>query len=114
MLEWNLASDPTQSIHTPGGCTQCLGAVTISGDAVVRNSAYYIIAHAAKFIRPNAVRIGSTIPGNLLNVVFKNSDGKKAALVLNDGSTPQTFKIKDGDKEIVSVLYPGAVGTYVW
>jgi glucosylceramidase len=114
VLEWNLASDPTQSIHTNGGCWQCLGAVTISGDAIVRNPAYYTMAHAAKFIRPNAVRIGSTIPGNLLNAVFKNADGKKVALVLNDGSTPQTFKIKDGDKEIVSMLYGGSVGTYVW
>ena len=28
-LEWNLASDPQTGIHTPGGCTTCLGAITI-------------------------------------------------------------------------------------
>ncbi|MGE5313203.1 MAG: glycoside hydrolase family 30 protein [Acidobacteriota bacterium] len=114
VLEWNLASDPGYSIHTDGGCTECLGAVTLAGDAVIRNSAYYILAHAAKFIRPNAVRIGSTMPGTLLNVVFKNADGRKAALVLNDGSATQVFKIKDGAKEIVTALSAGAVGTYVW
>jgi glucosylceramidase len=114
VVEWNLASDPTQSIHTPGGCSKCLGAVTLSGDGIVRNPAYYMLAHAAKFIRPNAVRIGSTIPGNLLNVVFKNADGKKVALVMNDSGVPSSFKIIDGEKEIVSRLLPGAVGTYMW
>ncbi len=114
VLEWNLASDPNLNPHTTGGCTQCLGAVTIYGDAVVRNPAYYIIAHASKFIRPGSVRIGSTIPGTLLNVVFKNSDGKQVALVLNDSQTAQAFKIKDGAKEIISFLKAGAVGTYIW
>jgi len=114
VLEWNLASDPNQNPHTDGGCTQCLGAVTINGNAVTRNPAYYIIAHASKFIRPGSVRIGSTIPGSLMNVAFKNSDGKKVLLVLNDGQTAQAFKIKDGNKEIISVLNAGAVGTYVW
>ena len=59
MLEWNLAADPRHQPHTPGGCTTCLGAVTIDGNQVTRNPAYYIIAHAAKFVRPGSVRIAS-------------------------------------------------------
>lgn len=30
-FEWNLANDPNFNPHTPGGCTQCKGAVTING-----------------------------------------------------------------------------------
>jgi glucosylceramidase len=114
VLEWNLASDPNQDLHTDGGCTQCLGVITINGNVVIRNPAYYIIAHASKFIRPGAVRIGSTIPGSLFNVAFKNSNGIKVVLVLNDSNTTQSLKIKDGEKEIVAILNAGAVGTFVW
>jgi len=52
VLEWNLASDPRYDPHTNGGCTECLGTVTLNGDFVTRNPAYYILAHASKFVRP--------------------------------------------------------------
>ncbi|WP_052695002.1 glycoside hydrolase family 30 protein [Hymenobacter sp. AT01-02] len=39
VLEWNLASDQNFGPHTPGGCSTCLGAVTINGNTVTRNVA---------------------------------------------------------------------------
>jgi glucosylceramidase len=114
VIEWNLASDPTQSIHTPGGCSQCLGAVTISGNAVTRNPAYYIIAHASKFVRPGSVRIQSTFPAGLANVAFKTPGGKRVLIVLNDTQTRQSFKIVAGSLTIPTGLNAQAVGTYVW
>ena len=44
--------------HTPGGCTECKGALTLDG-AINRNVAYYIVAHASKFVIPGSVRIES-------------------------------------------------------
>ena len=58
---WNYAADPQFDPHTDnGGCSMCQGAITIDGDKVTRNIAYYTIAHASKFIRPGSVRISST------------------------------------------------------
>lgn len=114
VLEWNLASDLNLQPHTNGGCTQCLGAITIVGSAVIRNPAYYIIAHASKFVRPGSVRIASTIPDGLQNVAFKTPEGKNVLIVLNDNQIPQAFKILTGTKTITSYLSGGAVGTYVW
>ncbi|MFZ4620389.1 MAG: glycoside hydrolase family 30 protein [Bacteroidota bacterium] len=114
VIEWNLASDPNQDPHTPGGCTECLGALTLSADAVTRNPAYYILAHAAKFVRPGSVRIESTTPGSLMNVAFSRADGKNVIIVLNSGTETQVFKVKDGSKEFTSFLQAGAVGTYIW
>ncbi|HER40559.1 MAG TPA: glucosylceramidase, partial [Salinimicrobium catena] len=63
VLEWNLAADENQDPHTDrGGCDRCLGAVTITGDKVTREPAYYIIAQASKFVRPGSVRIASNLP----------------------------------------------------
>ncbi|MGA9119151.1 MAG: glycoside hydrolase family 30 beta sandwich domain-containing protein [Bacteroidota bacterium] len=114
VLEWNLASDPTQSIHTPGGCSQCLGAVTINGSTVVRNPAYYIMAHAAKFVRPGSVRINSIGPISLPNVAYRRPDGKRVLIVLNDSQIAQTFKIIFGSTTLVSELKAQSAGTYVW
>lgn len=82
-LEWNLANDPTYGPHTPGGCTQCKGALTIDGSAFTRNVAYYIIAHASKFVPAGSTRIGSNIAGPLQNVAFLRPDGKKVLIVFN-------------------------------
>lgn len=114
VLEWNLAADANYNPHTPdGGCTTCLGAITIA-PAVSRNVAYYVIAHASKFVRPGAVRIGSTLNNTLSNVAFKTPDGKKVLIVMNTNSSDQTFNIKDDGKIVTTTLPAGAAGTYVW
>jgi glucosylceramidase len=114
VLEWNLASDATYGPHTPGGCTQCLGAVTIDGNTVTRNVAYYTVAHSSKFVRPGSVRVATNMPANLSNVAYKTPNGKRALIVLNTGSTLQNFNIQYKGKVINTSLYGGSVATYVW
>jgi glucosylceramidase len=113
VIEWNLASDPYYKPHTQGGCSSCLGALTI-GTSVSRNVAYYIIAHASKFVKPGSVRIGSSGVSGLSNVAYKTPEGKKVLIVLNEGSSTQSFNIKFGDKYVTSSLESGSVATYVW
>lgn len=112
-LEWNLASDPNYNPHTPGGCTECKGALTI-GAAITRNVGYYIIAHASKFVPAGSVRISSTVSGDLANVAFLTPQGKKVLIVENDGSTDASVEIKFNNKVAKTALPAGAVGTYVW
>ena len=114
VLEWNLAADPFNGPHTNGGCSVCLPAVTIGGAALVRNSSYYIIAHASKFVRPGSVRVATNVPGNLQNVAFKTPNGKRALIVLNTGSALQAFNIQYKGKVVATALAGGAVATYVW
>lgn len=113
-LEWNLANDPSIGPHTPGGCTQCLGAITINASTVTKNVAYYIVAHASKFVPAGATRISSTTVGALSNVAFKRADGKKVLIVVNEGSANQAFNIRYKGRWAQTVLAPGAVGTYIW
>ena len=112
-LEWNLASDGSYNPHTPGGCTECKGAVTLGG-AIKRNVSYYIVAHASKFVPPGSVRIASNIVGNLYNAAFKTPGGKKVLIVENDGSIEANFNIKFNGQWATYILSAGAVGTYVW
>jgi glucosylceramidase len=114
VLEWNLASDPNLAPHTDGGCTTCLGAVTVNGNAIIRNQSYYIIAHASKFVRPGSRRIYTTdIPG-LANVAFLTPDGKKVLVVINTSKQLQQFNFKFNGTIAATSLNGGAVATYVW
>jgi glucosylceramidase len=114
VLEWNLASDPNNNPHTSGGCSTCLGGITINGSTVSRNAGYYIVAHASKFVRPGAVRIASNIAGTIQNVAFKNTDGTKVLIALNTGSSSQSFKVKWGSESFTFTLGAGAVATFTW
>lgn len=113
-LEWNLANDPTYNPHTPGGCTECKGAVTINGSNYTRNVGYYNIAHASKFIPAGSVRIGSTVVGPITNVAFKTPAGKKVVLAVNTGTTNYAFNIRFNGLWLSTSLPPGGVGTYIW
>lgn len=114
VLEWNLAADPNSNPHTAGGCSNCQGGITINGSSYTRNTGYYIIGHASKFVRPGAVRISSNIAGSIQNVAFKNSDGSKVLIALNTGSSSTSFKIKWGAESFIYTLAAGAVATFKW
>ena len=113
-LEWNLANDPSFNPHTPGGCNQCKGAVTINGNVATKNVSYYIVGQAAKFVPPGSVRIGSNVPGTLYNVAFTTPQGKTVLIALNDGPNIENFNIHIGDKWITASLHPETAGTFVW
>ncbi|MEP7141530.1 MAG: glycoside hydrolase family 30 beta sandwich domain-containing protein [Ferruginibacter sp.] len=115
VLLWNLAADPENKPFTDrGGCGSCQGAVTIDGDKITRNVAYYVMAHVSKFVRPGSVRIASGKPGSLPNVAFKTPAGKKVLLVANNSGSEQTFNILYKGEMITAKLRGGSVATYVW
>lgn len=114
VLEWNLAADPNFDPHTDdGGCTMCMGALTI-GDSVARNVSYYIIAHASKFVPPGSVRVASNILDGLHNVAFITPDKEKVLIVVNDNDVQKDFVIKSDSRFAETSLPAGAVATYVW
>lgn len=115
-LEWNLANDPTYGPHTVGGCTTCKGALTINGGSYTRNVAYYIIAHASKFVPAGSVRVASDeiSAANIYTAAFVTPANKKVLIVLNDGNANATFNIKFKDKTALTTMPANSVGTYIW
>ena len=112
-LEWNLANDTSFGPHTPKGCTTCKGGLTI-GATVTRNVAYYIIAHASKFVPAGSARIGSNISGKVMNVAFKTPAGKIVLIAENSSNQDETFNIRYNGKSATTTLPAGGVATYVW
>jgi len=115
VLEWNLAANSKYEPFTDrGGCKTCLGAVTIDGNEVKRNPAYYIIAQASKFVRPGSVRVASNSNIDLPNVVFKTPDGKLAMVVINRTKNKKDFTVNCNNKAFQVSLNSNAAATLVW
>jgi glucosylceramidase len=115
VLEWNLAADPNYGPHTDqGGCSSCLGAITISGNTVTRNTAYYVIAHSSKFVPAGSVRVQSNAPAGLPNVAYTTPSGRKVLLVLNSGSSSRSFNIRQRGRMTALSLEAGSVATLLW
>jgi glucosylceramidase len=115
VLLWNLAADLNYGPHTnDGGCTMCQGAITLDGNNVTRNLAYYALAHFSKFVRPGSVHVGSNDLEQLSNVAFLTPDGKMVLVVSNTGNFPKTFGVRYHGRSFTTTLPEESVGTYVW
>ena len=115
-LLWNLALDQNAG-PTNGGCTDCRGVVTINNGtgAYTREVEYYVLGHASKFVDAGARRIATnTFNGGIENVAFKNPDGSKVLIALNNGGASNTFKVKWGAQSFTYTLPAGAVATFKW
>jgi len=116
VLLWNLALD---ELHGPyiGGCGNCRGVVTINSlsGAVTRNVEYYALAHASRFVRPGARRIGSTSGvAGLEDVAFRNPDSSTVLIVVNTAAEERRFVVRSGVRSLVYALPAGAVATLHW
>lgn len=114
VLEWNLANDPQYGPHTLGGCTECLGALTVSETEVQRNVSYYIIGQVSKFIPAGSSRIGTNSRHpQIKSIAFKTPAGKIVLLVLNE-SKESVVTINFEQKKYNFTLPEKSVSTIVW
>ncbi len=113
VLEWNLANDPEYKPHTPGGCTECKGALTIDGSDITRNVAYYIIAQASKFVDEGSVRVGSSSIKGMSNVAFIRPDGKLVLIVLNEQSSEKNIGIQFRNRSLMATIKPNAAASFI-
>ncbi|MDI9338496.1 MAG: glycoside hydrolase family 30 beta sandwich domain-containing protein [Alphaproteobacteria bacterium] len=113
-LEWNLTNDPNYNPHTPGGCSKCKGALTISNNNIKRNVSYYIIAQVSPYILPNSKRVfTNNISSNILSVAFKRPDGKIVIVVLNK-SFQLDLNLKIGANYTTITLPEKSVSTFIF
>jgi len=106
-IDWNLV------LNTRGGPNHarnyCLAPILIDSgrDQIYKTPLYYAIAHASKFIRPGAVRIG--LKGHddtFMATAFRNPDGRIALLVFNTAEADSRYRIQL-EKDFVDIAIPG-------
>ncbi len=115
---WNVALDPNHGPHT-GGCTDCLGVVTIDENTgnVTYSNDYYLLGQFSKFVVPGAYHVSASTPtsGNISDVAFKNPDGSDVVVANNGGSSSSTFNVSWDSNQTFSYTLPaGATVSFVW
>jgi len=117
VMLFNLALDPSGNPHT-GGCSNCRGVVTIDQATgnVTYNEEFYAIAHFARFVWPGAKRIASTnsSDGRFISAAFRNTDGRKAMVVLNQSTTAGNFRTVFNGRSVSVYLPASGVATLFW
>ena len=80
VLLWNLAADPQNGPHTNnGGCTECSGAITLDGDSVTKNVAYYVLEHFSQFVPPGISASGFERDGAVSQRRLRDPGGQSRA-----------------------------------
>ena len=114
IIEWNLSSNLELMPHTPGGCTQCLGAISIEGDLVSRNAGYYVMAHAAPFVPKGSKRIQSGFHEAIPNVAFLTPENKIVLILMNNWHLAIDFNVIQDQIKFSDRIEVGSVKTYTW
>ncbi len=113
-LEWNLANDPAYAMHTPGGCTECKGALTISGNDIKKNVSYYIIAHISKFVPAGSRVLFTPSDSSLLHIAFITPSHRKVLLVCNESDAEIKANAGDVSGKISFTMPPKSVASFIW
>lgn len=117
-IVWNLMLDSKRGPNRPGGCTNGFGAVDLGADnkTIKKNSYYYIMAHMASGVKPDAQRIATTgfKPSGLTYTAFKNTDGSYALVLSNKTSSEISFTVDDGTHHFPASVPANAIVTLSW
>lgn len=127
VLLWNLALDTQHGPHL-GGCTNCRGLVTVDSATgrITRNEEYYALAHASRFVRRGAVRIGSMLTqgdtSTVAQVAFRlvastpggsPGDGTLVVIAANAADGARSVRVTGGAATWRVQMPPRSVATIV-
>lgn len=112
-IDWNLLLDERGGPNHVGNfCSAPILADTARG-TLMHQSAYAVLGHFARFIRPGAQRVLSVVADALDTTAFVNPDGQVAVVAANRGDEAQAFVLGiDGGGHAVE-LPPRSIATFV-
>jgi glucosylceramidase len=112
-IDWNLLLDERGGPNHVGNfCSAPILADRTSG-ALMHQSAYWVLGHFARFIRPGAQRVLSVAAQEVDTTAFVNDDGSTAVVVANRNDAALRFALCVDDVSGAVELPPRSIATYV-
>lgn len=123
---WNIVLDEEYGpalLDEDGNSVNIMGIGMLEWNRQEQTVAYledfYALAHFSKFVRPGAVRLESTdirdgFNGMVANAVYRNENGTVTAVLCNQNTTENTFKLVVGDKVVEYTLPAMSAATVTW
>jgi glucosylceramidase len=112
-IDWNLLLDERGGPNHVGNyCSAPVLADTARGE-LMHQSAYWVLGHFARFIRPGARRVQVQGDPTLDAIAFRNADGSTALVLSHPHDAPLRFALAiDGDSAAYE-LPPRSIATFV-
>lgn len=113
--DWNILLDQFGGPNHVGNfCFAPIHADTTTGELIYTPS-YYYIGHFSKFIRPNAVRVSTSVSrSHLSSTSFLNKDGKMATIIMNHTDNEITYNLIVATKKTVVKIPAHAIQTLIY
>lgn len=111
---WNMVL--TEILSTWGWNQNSLYTVDSKTGKLTRNPEWYVMRHFSKYVKPGAVRLGTSGRFNSMGIAFRNPDGSIAVVVQNALERPLDFSFEDPDDAshaVNATLAPRSFNTFV-
>jgi glucosylceramidase len=115
-LTWNLTTDLLGGPYH-NRTNGCVGPIVVDSatGAVNYFGNYYYMTHFSRYMRPGAVRIGSSYTGADLELcAFKNLDNSIVVAILNKSNNAVNFKIKQGTQIVKPTIPAHAMMDFIY
>jgi glucosylceramidase len=108
VMFWGLATDAQGGPDYQGnGCAHCRGTITIDGGTITKNPEFALFGHLAAILEPGAVRIDSSVSGEIQSFAVANPDKSHGVFICNTSGTTQNVTVKDANGYQTSAAIPG-------
>jgi glucosylceramidase len=113
--DWNILLDQFGGPNHVGNfCFAPIHADTTTGELIYTPS-YYYIGHFSKFIRPDAIRVSTSVSRSYLSSTsFLNKDGNMATIVMNHTDNEITYNLIIATEKTVIKIPAHAIQTLVY
>lgn len=112
-IDWNLFLDETGGPNHVNNLCSAPVMIKIFHEEIIHMISYYYIGHFSKFIRPNAVQLGSSGTNEVMYVAFRNEDGSEVVVVQNEKETEVHVEIKGLKQPILVTIEPRSISTFI-
>lgn len=111
-LDWNLLLDEKGGPNHVGNFCAAPIMCNAAEDSYEKRLTYYYIGHFSRYIKPGAVRTGSTrYTDKLEATAFLNPDGERVLVLLNKTEEEVPVTVREADCGIETVLAPHSICT---
>jgi glucosylceramidase len=112
-IDWNLLLDERGGPNHVGNfCSAPILADRDRGE-LMHQSAYWVLGHFSRFIRPGAQRVWSVAPPGVDTTAFSHPDGTTAVVVANRSDATRRIPLSIDDVCGTVELPPRSIATYV-
>lgn len=113
-LDWNLVLDENGGPNHVGNYCDAPIIADTKAKKLHYNSSYYAIGHFSKYVKPGAIRVGTTVEGaDLHHVAFENPDGEIVVIVQNETEQAEHVSFCHKNISYDAIIKPRSISTII-